>query len=96
MIARLQALKPSPGAIIFFACLLIPLTGCFLAVAYHNTQWLILLAPLIVFMEGGCFSCWLPPSSYRILWVGEIMLIMKFAFYLLALSYLAAILGRFG
>lgn len=43
------------GTAIFTACLLIPLIGCILAVTFQSILWLILLIPLMVFMEGGIF-----------------------------------------
>lgn len=41
------------GLVVFAACLLIPLFGCGMAVYTLNSEWLVLLAPLIVFMEGA-------------------------------------------
>ena len=41
------------GGAIFGACLAIPLLGCALAIHFDNMNWLVLLAPLIVFMEGA-------------------------------------------
>ena len=37
----------------FAACIAVPLLGCVLAVYTKNMEWLVLLAPLIVFMEGA-------------------------------------------
>ncbi len=41
------------GNAILAACIAIPLLGCVLAVYFRDTNWLMLLAPLIVFMEGA-------------------------------------------
>lgn len=41
------------GNAIFAACLAIPFLGCVLAVYFHDMTWLVLLAPLGVFMEGA-------------------------------------------
>lgn len=41
------------GGAIFAACLGIPLLGCALAVYFKEPSWLVLLAPLFVFMEGA-------------------------------------------
>lgn len=41
------------GNAILVACLVIPLLGCVLAVYFKDMNWLVLLAPLIVFMEGA-------------------------------------------
>lgn len=41
------------GNAILAACLIIPFIGCVLAVYFKDMNWLVLLAPLIVFMEGA-------------------------------------------
>jgi hypothetical protein len=41
------------GGVIFAACLLIPLLGCALAVYFKEPGWMVLIVPLIVFMEGA-------------------------------------------
>lgn len=41
------------GGQITAGCFLVPLLGCLLAIAFGNLAWLILLFPLMVFMEGG-------------------------------------------
>lgn len=41
------------GNAFWIACLAIPLLGCVLAVYFKDMNWLVLLAPLGVFMEGG-------------------------------------------
>lgn len=43
------------GQVLFFMCLAVPLIGCILAVAFNAIWWLILLVPLMIFMEGGIF-----------------------------------------
>lgn len=51
-----NALKISPfGVAMVLALLGIPFLGCILTIVYHNAWWLVLLVPLIVFMEGGIF-----------------------------------------
>lgn len=35
------------------ACVAIPLLGCVIAVRSGNVNWLWMLAPLFIFMEGG-------------------------------------------
>lgn len=41
------------GNALFAASLAIPLLGCVLAVYFKDEGWLVLLAPLVVFMEGA-------------------------------------------
>lgn len=43
-----------PNAVMLLS-LAIPLLGCTLAVIHNNPAWLVLLAPLIIWMEGGVF-----------------------------------------
>lgn len=43
------------GNLIFLVALAIPILGFILAITLNNLWWLILLAPLFVFMEGGLF-----------------------------------------
>lgn len=43
------------GLVLFCMCFIVPLIGCVLAVVFQSIWWLVLLAPLIVFMEGGLF-----------------------------------------
>lgn len=43
------------GTLIFAVAMIIPLIGCVMAVYTLNTGWLVLLAPLIVLMEGAFF-----------------------------------------
>lgn len=49
---RSRLLNPS-GGMIMSACLLVPLFGCVMAVIFKSALWLLLLAPLSIFMEGG-------------------------------------------
>ncbi len=41
------------GNAILAACIAIPILGCCLAVYFKDMSWLVLLAPLFVFMEGA-------------------------------------------
>lgn len=55
------------GNAMFVACLAIPLLGCVLAVYYKDMSWLVLLAPLIVFMEG--FFVLAPIAWFIVAWL---------------------------
>lgn len=41
------------GNLIFAALMIVPLIGCALAAYFKEPGWLVLLAPLIVLMEGA-------------------------------------------
>lgn len=47
--------KGQDTLVLFFCCFIVPLIGCTLAILFHNAWWLVLLAPLLVFMAGGLF-----------------------------------------
>lgn len=52
---RDKCVENQSGNALFFMCLAVPLTGCFLAIVFNTVLWLTLLLPLVVFMEGGIF-----------------------------------------
>lgn len=64
MLVKVQ--KLNTGTLIFIGVILVPLIGCIMAAHTNNSQWLWLLIPLMVFMEGGIFL------------IGLILLIMSF------------------